>query len=57
MEAGGRDVIGPNGKWDSFGLGEVNSSIGSQWRSISPEFRRILERLPPSQPIQFTFNF
>lgn len=50
--AGGADVIGRNGTWDSFGLSNVNSSIGSQWKSLKPDLVNVLRGLDPDTPIR-----
>lgn len=53
--AGGLDQIGRHANdVDSFGLRDVNSSIGSQWKSVLPDLRRMLEGMDPDVPVRLT---
>lgn len=54
--AGGADVIGRNGNWDSFGLGNANSSIGSQWQHLKPDLIDALRTMDPDVPISLGHN-
>jgi len=53
--AGGKDVIGKHANGvDSFGLSNVNSSIGSQWRSLKNDLIEQLKGMNPDTPIRMT---
>lgn len=51
--AGGIDDIGKHSNGlDSFGLSNVNSSIGSQWKNVKPDLITLLEGMDPNTPIR-----
>ena len=53
--AGGLDHIGRHGNGvHSFGLSNVNSSIGSQWKNLKPDLIEMLKTLDPDKPIRLT---
>ncbi|MGD7732324.1 polymorphic toxin type 15 domain-containing protein [Propionibacteriaceae bacterium G57] len=54
--AGGLDRIGKNGNWDSMGLSNVNSSIGSQWKNLKPDLIDALRKMDPNTPISLGHN-
>lgn len=57
LVAGGKDVIGKTSDGlDSFGLGNINSSIGSQWKNVKGDLINELGELDPSQPIRLTHS-